>query len=113
MLFFHGQSFDILEKRKKKWGHQTNYLAGGPNLSPPTKILRIIQLKNLRSVIFVIYIIPYFLYEEILHNKRKEEKEKKQHFVISARPGIDSGPLVPKSDTLSTRPRCQVVRISK
>ena len=31
----------------------------------------------------------------------KKEKEKK--IVISAHPGIDHGPLVPKSDTLSTK----------
>ena len=64
-------------KKRKKWGHQTNYLAGGPKLSTPPQISRIIQFKNLRSVIFVIYIIPYFLYEVILHYKRKKEKEKK------------------------------------
>ena len=63
-------------RKKKKWGHRTNYLAGGPKLSSTPQILRIIQLKNLRSVIFVIYIIPYFLYEVILHYKRKKEKEK-------------------------------------
>ena len=91
--------------------HQTNYLAGGPKLSP--QISRIIQFKNLRSVFFVICIIPYFLYEVILHYKRKKEKEKQKQFVISAHPGIGPGPLVPKSDTLSTRPRCQVVRVSK
>ena len=93
-------------------GHQTNYLSGGPNLTPSPQISRIIQYKSLRSVIFVIYIIPYYLYEVILHFKAKKEKEKKQ-FVISAHPGIDPGPLVPKSDTLTTRPRCQVVRGSK
>ena len=103
MLLFHGLSFDILEKRQKNWGHQANYLAVWPKLSPAIQISRIIQFKNLRSVIFVIYIIPYFLYEVILHYKRKKEKEKKQ-YVISAHPGIDLRPLVPKSDTLSTRP---------
>ena len=40
----------------------------------------------LRSVIFVIYIIPYFLYEVILHYKAKKEKKN----VISAHPGIGS-----------------------
>ena len=25
----------FLEKRKKLWGHQTNYLSGGPNLTIP------------------------------------------------------------------------------
>ena len=54
--------------------------------------------------------ILYFLYEVIWHYKRKNEKEK---IVLSAHPGIDPGPLVPKSDTLSTRPRCQVVQGSK
>ena len=58
---------------------------------------------------FVIYIIPYHLYEMILHYKAIKEKQ----FVISGYPGIDTGPLVPKSDTLTTRPRCQVVRLSK
>ena len=106
MLLFHGLSFDILEKRKK-------CLAGGSKLSPPPQISRIIQFKNLRIVIFVIYIIPYVLYEEILQSKRKKDKEKNTQFVISAHPGIDPGPLVPKSDTISTRPRPQVMRISK
>ena len=94
------------KKKEKKWGHQTNYIVGGRKLSPPPQISRINQFKNLRSVIFVIYIIPYFLYEVILHYKRKKERKK---IVISAHPGIDPGPLVPKSDTLSTGPRCQVM----
>ena len=55
-------------------GHQTNYLAEGPKLSPPPQILRIIQFKNLRSEIIVICIIPYFLYEVILHSKGKKKK---------------------------------------
>ena len=96
------------KKKRKKWGHQTNYIVGGRKLSPPPQISRIIQFKNLRSVIFVIYIIPYFLYEVILHYKRKKEK-----IVISTHPGIDPGPIVPKSDTLSTRPRCQLMCLSK
>ena len=33
--------------------------------------------------------------------------------VISAHPGIYPGPLIQKSDTLTMRPRCQVVRVSK
>ena len=43
------------------------------------------------SELFVIYIIAYYLYEVNLHYKAKNEKN---------RPGIDPGPLVPKSDTL-------------
>ena len=42
---------------------------------------------------FFIYIIPYYLYEEIQHyNVKKEEKEQ---FIIGAHPGIDPGPPVP------------------
>ena len=82
IVIIYGPSFDILEKRKK-WGHQTYYLAGGPKLSPPLQISRI--LKKLRSVIFVIFIIPYFLYDVILHYKRKKEREKKNNlFKVSA-----------------------------
>ena len=73
----------------------------------PTHFEEFQLYKTLRTVFFVIYMILYFLYEVILHYKRKKEKEK---IVMSAHPGIDPGPLVPKSDTLSTRPRCQVVR---
>ena len=77
LFLFHGLSFDILEKAKKIRGHQTNYLSGGPKLSPPSQISRMIQYKTLRSVIFVIYIIAYYLYKVILHYKAKKEKEKK------------------------------------
>ena len=65
------------KEKEKKWVHQTNYLAGGPKLSPPPQILRIIQFKNLRSVIFVIYIIPYFLYEVFCITRGKNKKKKK------------------------------------
>ena len=37
-------------------------------------------------------------------------RHKKTTYVIRFHPGIDPGPLVPNSDTLTTRPRCQVVR---
>ena len=84
----------------RKESNQTN------KITPPPQILRIIEYKTLRSVIFVIYIIPYYLYEVIVHYKAK--KENKQ-FVISAHMGIDPGPLVPKSDTLTTRPQCKVM----
>ena len=65
-----------------------------------------------RSVFFfVIYMIPYYLYEVILHYKAKKRRRKNKQFVISAHPGIDPGPLIPKSDTLTIRLRCQVVYI--
>ena len=76
MFLFHGLLFDILEKRKKIGDHQTNYLLGGPILTPPPQISRIIQYKTLRGVIFVIYMIPYYLYEVIFNYKAKKEKEK-------------------------------------
>ena len=49
----------------------------GQSYSPPPQISRIIQYKMLRSVTFVIYIIPYFLYEvffSLQEDKRKREK---------------------------------------
>ena len=49
----------------------------GQSYPPPPQISRMIQYKTLRSVIFVIYIIPYFLYEVFFHYKRIKEKEKK------------------------------------
>ena len=70
-FLFHGLSFDVLEKGKNRY-YQTNHLSGGPNLTPPSHISRIIQYKTLRSVIFVIHIIPYYLYEVILHYKAKK-----------------------------------------
>ena len=39
---------------------------------------------------FVIYLIPYYLYEVILYYKAKKRKH-----VINAQPEIDPGPLVP------------------
>ena len=91
MSLFHGLSFDILEKNQKKiGGHQTSYLSGGSNLTLHPQISRIIQYKTLRSAMFVIYLIPYYLYEVILYYKAKKRKH-----VINAQPEIDPGPLVP------------------
>ena len=61
------------EEKEKKGGHQTNYLSRGP----PPHISRIIQDKALRSLFFfVIYVIPYYLHEVILHYKAKKEYER-------------------------------------
>ena len=69
-------SFYLLEKSKKIGGNHADYLAGGPNLTPPPQILRIIQYKMLRSDFFVIYHITYYLYELTQHyNAKKEGKE--------------------------------------
>ena len=68
----------ILDKREKIGGHQTICLSGGPNLTPPPQISRIIQFKILRSVILSLYNSIYYLYEVILHYKAKKEQEKKK-----------------------------------
>ena len=39
--------------------------------------------------------------------------KKNNNIVVSAHPGIDPGLLVPKFDTLTSRPRHQVIRGSK
>ena len=44
---------------------------------PPPPQISIIQYKPLRSVIFVIYIIPYFLYEVIFSLQEDKRKRKK------------------------------------
>ena len=63
LFLIHGVSFDILWKKETNESHQMNYISGGLNLTPPPHISRIIQCKTWRSVIFVIYIIPYYLYD--------------------------------------------------
>ena len=55
----------------------------GQSYPPPPQILRIIQYKTLRSVIFVINIIPYFLYWVILHYKWIKEKQVAQWATIA------------------------------
>ena len=44
--------YNLLEKRIKNGGHQTNYLSGEQNLPLPPHILRIIQYEMLWSVFF-------------------------------------------------------------
>ena len=102
----------FLEKRKKKSGvtRLIIFQEGQKNSKHPQNFSSIIQFKTLRSVFFVIYKIPYYLYDVILHYKVKKEKKEKN--VISAHPGIGPGPLVPKSDK-NSRLRCEVVRGSK
>ena len=53
LFLFHGLSFYTFEKIG---GLYTNYLSGGPNLTPPPQILRLIQCKTLRSVFFLSFI---------------------------------------------------------
>ena len=96
ILFFVFISWTII-KKKQIGRHHTNYLSGGPNLTPPPQMSRIIQYKTLR-----VYFLSYYLYKIILHYKAKKRKTKQ--IVISAHPGIDPGPLVQKSDTLTTKP---------
>ena len=44
---------------------------------------------------------------------RWKKKKKQKQLVISTQPGVDPAPFVPKSDTLTTQTRCQVVCGSK
>ena len=78
LFLFYSLSFDVLEKRKKIGGHQTNYFSEGPNLTHPLHIPSIIQYETLKSAHFAIYMIPYYLYEVILHYKAIKENEKMQ-----------------------------------
>ena len=78
-------------KKKKNGGHRTNYLSGGPNLTPPPHIMRIIQYKTLRSDFCPLY-ITYYLYEVTQHNNANKRRKLKQG-VISAHPGTRNQPL--------------------
>ena len=53
LFLFNGLKFDILEKRKKIGGHQTNYLSGGPNLTPPPQNIGQTICTFTESAIFV------------------------------------------------------------
>ena len=72
---------------------------------------RLIQYKTIRSELFLIILFHLLVYEVIQHYNAKKEGEK-QCIKVDHR-GIDPGPLVQKSDTLTTRSRGQIVRGSK
>ena len=55
LFLFHRLLYNLLEKRIKNGGHQTNFRSGEQNLPLPPHILRIIQYKTLWSVIFKIW----------------------------------------------------------
>ena len=74
--------------------------------------MRIIQYKTLSSDVFYHLYIPYYLYEVTQHYNAKKRRKIKR-VIIGAHPGIDTGPVVPKSYTLTTRLRGQVVRGSE
>ena len=40
------------KKRIKIWGHRTNSLSGGPNLTPPPYVSCVIQYKKFRNAHF-------------------------------------------------------------
>ena len=52
LFLFYSLLYNLLEKRIKNGGHQTNFLSGEENLPLPPHILRIIQYKTLWSVLF-------------------------------------------------------------
>ena len=57
LFLFHRFLYNLLEKRIKNGGRQTNFLSGEQNLPLPPHILRIIHYRTLCSDLFVIYII--------------------------------------------------------
>ena len=92
--------FTFKKKKEKIVGYRTNNLSGGPNLTPPPQISRIIQYKPLRIDFFCNLYITYNLNKETQNYNAKKRKQ----CTMSAHPGIDPGPLVPESDMLTTRP---------
>ena len=58
LFLFKRLLYNLLEKRIKNGGHQTNFLSREQNLPypPSPHILRIVQYKTLWRVLFVIYI---------------------------------------------------------
>ena len=60
MFLFHGLSFDILEKN---WESPDLLSFRRAKVIPTPTHFEEFQYKTLRSVIFVIYMILYFLYE--------------------------------------------------
>ena len=100
------------KKRNNIGRHRPSYYSGGPNLTLSPHIMSLTQFKPLRSD-FLSFIISYCLYEVTQHYNAKKGRKKNKVYIIGAHLGIDLGPLVPKSDTLTNRLRCQVVRVSK
>ena len=72
MFLFHRLLYNLLEKRIKFGGHQTNFLSGDQNLPLPPRILRIIQYKTLWSVLFkksgINNLKVLFLFHRLLYN---------------------------------------------
>ena len=60
LFSFHRLLYNLLEKRIKNGGRQTNFLSREQNLPLPPHILWIIQYKMLWSVLFVIYINLFY-----------------------------------------------------
>ena len=72
MVLFHRLFYNLLEKRIKNGGHQTNFLSGEQNLPLPPHILRIIQYKTLWSVLLkksgINNLKVLFLFHRLLYN---------------------------------------------
>ena len=56
----------ILPFRKKIGGHRTNYLPGGPKLTPPHRLLGYVNIKR-EGVVFCHLYITYYLYKVTQH----------------------------------------------
>ena len=70
LFLFHRLLYNLLEKRIKNGGNQTNFRSGEQNLPLPPHILRIIQYKTLWSVLLKIWHLKsqFFLFHRLLYN---------------------------------------------
>ena len=92
LFLFHGLLYYLSEKIIKIWGHRTNSLSGGPNLTPPLYVSCVLQYKKFRNAHFGHFDDAILLvYEAIKHLNVK--KERKNTLKVGAHPGIDPGPL--------------------
>ena len=90
------------EKKEKEFGVTVLISFQEGQIFPHSPhILGIFSILSIKGDFCHLYIACY-LYEVIQHYNAKKE-EKKPQGIIGAHPGIDPGPLVPKSDTITTR----------
>ena len=56
LFLFHGLLYYLSEKRIKNWSHRTNFLSGGPNLTPSPYVSCVIQECQFRSFL----VMPFY-----------------------------------------------------
>ena len=60
LFLFHGLLYYLSEKMIKLWGHRTNSLSGGPNLTPPHRFHALFNIKSSRMPISVVLMMPFY-----------------------------------------------------